>query len=210
MAREHRGNNLFSLDLEAIERVLSDANAGLVEEVRAHLDRHQSLLQGGPSPESAAALHQFREETKALLKKVGKVRLQDGRPFTDATKTIKAWFDGLERDLKRADAELRDRLDHVLSTAPASGAEPARGPEEIGHARNAGVIVMAHSDAGGPVEARVPREWTVSDFDREKMDFNALRDHFTDHAIRSALDKHLKAAGPNLLEGVDYILGVKK
>ncbi len=37
-----------------------------------------------------------------------------------------------------------------------------------------------------------------------KMDLNLLKPHFTAFAIKTALDKHLKAVGPGKLEGVSY------
>ena len=50
----------------------------------------------------------------------------------------------------------------------------------------------------------VALEWRVKNYSIENLNLNDLAQYFSDYGIMTALNNHLKANGPNILEGVTY------
>lgn len=200
-----RGNNLFSVDLEAIERLLAEANQSLREKVARHLaDAREMARRGADAPDMALMLRR----TIALRKEVAQARLADGRSFSNASKAIKGWFAYMgEDDLARAEAFWRGRLEGVVN-GDAPGAPPAE-VDSVIEAWDGNDIVMGCQPADPPDLAGLQPYWQVADYDISKMDLNQLKGFLTDHGLRTALRKHLAACGHGKLTGVTYRQGLK-
>lgn len=55
-----------------------------------------------------------------------------------------------------------------------------------------------------PEVPNVELVWQVKDFDLQILDLEKLRPHFTEYAIKLAINSHIKENGPNQIDGVIY------
>ena len=86
-------SNLFSLNYDQILETINDANSNLLSRVNDVLETSQIKLdQEIISNELAESLKDFLKKLRQLQKDLSSARLSDGRPFTDATKKIKIFF----------------------------------------------------------------------------------------------------------------------
>ena len=47
-------------------------------------------------------------------------------------------------------------------------------------------------------------KWSVESFNKQILDYNILKPFLSDYYVKLALSAHLKANGPNLIDGVEY------
>jgi hypothetical protein len=83
LPRNYKDNNLFSIDLEAIERVLEDANSPMLSQaeqiISKAIEYPNEINENAEAEELKSFLAQLRLQTKL----VAQARLADGRPFSD-------------------------------------------------------------------------------------------------------------------------------
>lgn len=224
MARAPRGRNLFAIDQASIEATLSEANQPLIK------GRDKLLLSFANIPTSLDTIEDveraqaFAQELDDLLGEARRARLSDGKPFTEAGKTVKDFFARIEGPLKATMDELHDRVTQAALRQRRKAAEEAarlaaaeaaarRGAEPPPHPRQPAPpepVAIVRGQGGSSVitkverSAEIPLVWVVEGFDREGIDLEALRPFLSDSAIETACRKHLDAHGPNTLHGVRY------
>lgn len=182
---ENRSNysNLFSINLDEIEDIITDANAELLKQFE---DMQNKII---TIPEKISNENQSKEakktlsELKVIMSDFKKARLDDGRPFTDASKIVKNWFNDRENQLKKNLNDLNKKISDFLL--------------------NIEEIEMENQNIS-PLRKNVPVTWSVADFNREEINIEQIKMYITDFAIQKALEKHLKENGPNKLTGVSY------
>ena len=223
-----RSSNLFHIDLDIVEKTLADANAPLLNKAEEMLDEAGRFSDNLTSLEDAERLKVFIKTLRSQTREVSNARLSDGRPFTDAAGFVKEWFGKTENKLKAANKRLSAILSSYASLAQREAAEVRRRNTELQTSQNSELdddsSVVGISVTGTPILTvnRPPREeqnieieevpetpnvelvWQVQNFDRESLDLEQLRPFLTDHAIKSAINWHIKENGPNQLNGVVY------
>ena len=231
MARNHKDNNLFSIDLEAIERVLEDANAPMLSQAEQIISKAIEYPNEINENAEAEELKSFLAQLRLQTKQVAQARLSDGRPFSDASKVVKAWFGKTEDRLKTADKRISNILSQYASALHAQAAEIRRRNEDkqrllreeeqkkdipIIQATSGENIISAKPP--NPVrvqelnerleeEPEVPSValvWQVKDYDINRLDLEKLRNHFSESAIKNAIKSHIKQHGAHQILGVEY------
>ena len=219
-----KNSNLFAIDFGAIEAVLEDANRELIAASNQILERSRQFPENLNDNKTAEKLANFLRELEKQKKEVSQARLADGRPFTDASKVVKRWFSHTENELKEVESQLKDRLAKFSISAAIKANEVRISNEQnqsqpqverehpIGQSLTGDVIVTVNTGAKTPLtssqqEPEVPNvklTWQVKDWEIENLNLEMLRHHFSDGAIRYAINAHIKENGPNKIPGVAY------
>ena len=231
MPRNHKDNNLFSIDLEAIERVLEDANSPMLSQAEQIISKAIEYPNEINENAEAEELKSFLAQLRLQTKRVAQARLADGRPFSDASQVVKAWFGKTEDRLKTADKRISNILSQYASALHAQAAEIRRRNEDkqrllreeeqkkdipIIQATSGENIISAKPP--NPVrvqelnerleeEPEVPSValvWQVKDYDINRLDLEKLRNHFSESAIKNAIKSHIKRHGAHQVSGVEY------
>ena len=183
MVNKSVDSNLFSINLEEIENIITDANIELLKKFDELMSKFNSIPEKITNEDQNKQAKQIVSDIKAIMNDFKKARLQDGRPFTDATKIIKNWFNLREYELKKNLNDLNNRVsDFLLNT------------EEI----------ETEEEIITPLRKEVPVIWSVASFNREEINLDEIKIYLTDFAIQKAIEKHLQIHGPNKLIGVSY------
>jgi hypothetical protein len=223
MARTPRGRNLFAIDQASIESTLAEANGALITGRDKLLRAFRTIPESLDTIEDIDRAQAFAKDLDDLLTEAKKARLSDGKPFTEAGKTVKDFFARIEGPLKATMDELHQRVTQAARRQQRKAAEEAAhvAAAEAAARRSADVLPLRPPAAPEPVaivrgqggasvitkvepSASIPLVWIVDGFDRDAIDLEALRPHLTDAAILAACRKHLAAHGPNALLGVTY------
>lgn len=111
MARKaSTGGNLFATDTEAIKTLLADANQRLLERTDDLLAAYSRVPESLSSDDEIAKARRFARQLDQAGKDARSARLADGRPFREATATVKAL-------LLACDKHLADHGPHHLAGA---------------------------------------------------------------------------------------------
>ena len=198
-------SNLFAMDFDAIETTLRDANESLVDrssELLAALSRMPASLE---TEEDIGRANLFSRQFDEAIREARRERLADGRPFKDATATVKRFFDEIEAPLKAGLKSVLHRLTEAARGSPPA-AESAMESESVGIDVSGETIVSVKSGQSPrpAAHAEIQLVWSVESFDREKLDMEVLRRYLTDAVLLAACRKHLADHGPQKLAGVSY------
>lgn len=225
MPKPPRGRNLFAIDQAQIESTLSEANHALIVGRDKLLRAFRTIPDSLDTIEDIDKAQAFAAELEELQGEARKARLSDGKPFTEAGKTVKDFFARIEGPLKATMDELHRRVTQAALRQQRRAAEEARAAAaaEAAAARRGAQILPLHrppavpeaiaivrGQEGAPVitkvepSSQIPLQWIVEGFDRTAIDLEALRPYVTDAAILAACKKHLDDHGPNKLPGVTY------
>ncbi|MCW5714474.1 MAG: hypothetical protein KIT43_08200 [Bauldia sp.] len=223
MAKTPRGRNLFAIDQASIESTLAEANGALISGRDKLLRAFRTIPESLDTIEDIDKAKAFTKDLDDLLSEAKKARLSDGKPFTEAGKTVKDFFARIEGPLKATMDEILHRVTQAALRQQRMAAEEARraAAAEAAARRGADVLPLRPPAAPEPValvrgqsgasvitkvepSANIPLVWIVEAFDRDAIDLEALRPYLTDAAILAACKKHLDAHGPNKLAGVTY------
>ena len=87
-----------------------------------------------------------------------------------------------------------------------------RNTHSLGNINNGAPIISAATQNNEIVQDQreiivvenINHKWAVESFNRDVLDLDTLKVYFTDHAIKNALNAHLREHGPNVLNGVNY------
>lgn len=209
MQRSGKSNsNLFAIDYDAIETTIRDANERLINRSSDLLAAFSRMPDSLASDEDATNARRFAGQLDKAIREVRRARLSDGRPFKDATATVKAFFDGIDKPLKDAlEFVLRRLTDAAHRSRPTPDDIPVSAPAPVGIDIFGETIVTAKThQTPQPISSHeeIKLVWSIEGFDRTKLDLEALRCHLTDVAIFAACRKHLADHGPHKLVGVNY------
>jgi len=197
-------NRLIGLNFDQILDEIRDANTDLLSQVTEALEASQKKLEEEINSKFGAEnLRNFLEQIKKLQKELQTARLNDGRPFTDAAKKIKTFFEEYENKLKSLDRSLTNKLSsYMLSLEEKEKAVDQGNPQIEDGSED---LEYKEEASNQPIELPgITLQWFVESFDVNELDLESLRNYFTDAAIRNALKSHLQMHGPNLLRGVKY------
>lgn len=221
-----RSSNLFSIDLEAIEAILADANSTLIQRAEDLVKEASSYGDDVNDINQAERLREFIKVLRSQTKEVSNARLSDGRPFTDAAKVVKNWFGATENQLKKTEKELSRILANFTSKAQRE-ADAVRKrnadlqslnnslgnsePQVVGVASSGEAVVQVNRPNQSPAvdletvpdAPEIELALQVQSFQRDSIDLEALRPFLTDYAIQNAINAHVKNTGVKL-EGVMY------
>lgn len=202
-------SNLFAIDHEAIRKTLAEANKSLLKRCDDLLAAFSRVPEDLNSDENIQRAKLFARQLNEAAREARDARLSDGRPFRDATSTVKAFFDEIENPLQSASQSIVNRLTAAAQesrrtqSAPPLPEPPA--PLGIDSAGEVVVTSSAQSSSTSPdYGSEIPLVWAVQSFDRSVLDLEALRDYLTDASILAACRKHLAIHGPHKIDGVKY------
>jgi len=139
-------SNLFSIDLDEIENIITDANIQLLKQFEILQNKLIAIPKQISNQNENKEAKKIIIELKDIMSDFKKARLEDGRPFTEATKIIKNWFNIREYELKTSLKDLNKKVSDFLLDVDESETEN----EEITNLRK-----------------EVPVKWSVADFNRE-------------------------------------------
>lgn len=227
--RKSRDSNLFSIDFDAIERILLEANQTLIDRVSKIILDASSFSEGVDSADSAEKLKSYLKNLRSLKRELSAARLSDGRPFTEATKVVKKWFayhdnklDSLDDKFSEILANYTQNIQEEVDRIRQANEEITKNKDEIGlkttetigETYSGETIIKSETNEENqiysePVETipeipNIDLEWEVVSFDIDKLSLEILKPYLTDYSIMTALNNHLKEKGPNILEGVKY------
>ena len=209
--------NLFDVDVEAIERLLTEANAPLVkrcEQLTAALARMPATLDTDDDVKRAES---YARQIKGAMADLRKAKATDRAPFAQAEKAFDAFFARLRKPLERTLASVELALDAARARAlrDAAGRQPDK-PPCIPIAIGGGDIVMTGteppSSLSGPTAqavAQLPTVWKAGSIDRGALDLDALRELMTDSELDRFVLRWLRLHGPKPLRGVTWVEVVK-
>ena len=210
-------SNLFQVDVEAVERLLAEANAALVrrcQDLVAALDRMPAILETDDAVRRAEV---YARQLKAMVAEIRKAKSSDKAPFAAAGKAVDAFFDAHRKSLDRTLAAVEQALDAARQRALTQAEEtrptdeaPAVTPIALGGERL--VITAVGPESPRPsatVAERLPTVWKASFIDRSTLDLEALRDLMTDADMNRLVTRWLNTHGPKPLQGVRWARVVK-
>lgn len=205
--------NLFDVDVEAVGRLVREANAGLAQrcaDLVAVFDQMPPALDSDDAVRRAEA---FARQIKAAISEVRKAKMQDKAPFARAEKVLDTYFTEMSKPLQKAangvDSALNVARNHAKSRdRSASAVTP------IAAGAGAQVVMTAvEPDPPGLISAEVtaqlPTVWRAEFIDRAALDLEALRDLMTDAEMDRLVARWLKENGPKRLRGVRWTEVVK-
>ena len=223
MPQNYKNSNLFSIDFEAIETVLEDANKLLLSKAEEIISKAHDYPDQINGVTEAEELKSFLAQLRLQTKEVAKARLSDGRPFSDASKVVKEWFGKIEDRLKAADKRASKALSSYATALHKQAEEIRQRNEEKQRDLQHGTIpIVQASDGKEIISAKptasyedegmekeleipdVPLVWQVKNYDIYQLDLEKIKHHLSDYAIKNAINSYIKKHGPHQLSGVEY------
>ena len=214
MRRNQQGSNLFKIDLSAILKTIEDANKDLLINTEILLNELEVLPKIVTNDTELKVVQDFIVKISLHKKDVAQSRLSDGKPFSDASKTIKNWYASIEDQLKSTEKNLSDNVNYYVNKkfeknminqkddihSEESTVGLTYEGESIISTNNSKVIDTQNESLINDLKIN----WEIESFDRDLVPIELLRKYFSDYSIKLALSKHLNENGPNKLEGVLY------
>jgi hypothetical protein len=201
-------SNLFAIDYDAIKTTLTDANAPLLKRRADLLAAFSRAPESLALDEDVTRARRFAGQLDKAIRDARRARLSDGRPFRDASATVKTFFAEIENPLKEALQAILKRLtDASHRSRPRPADPPVSEPTPLGIDISGKTIATAGSHQppqSTDPHAEIPLAWSIERFDRAALDLEALRNCLTDAAILVACRRHLADHGPHALAGVVY------
>ena len=220
--RFRRDNDaLFNINHNEIKRALSDANAPLVLKANQLIENALSINYDEINNEKLVEVKNIINDVKDVLKELSRTRIKDGKPLTSAVNVVKEFFGQYENNLKSSLEVLSSKAIEIHETLTAQvnannlTNEVVINEEHehsLGNTNNGASIISATTQNNEEAQNQgetivvedINHKWAVESFNRDVLDFETLRVFFTDHAIKNALNAHLREHGPDAINGVNY------
>ena len=182
-----RQNNedLFNLPLGDIEAILGDANNILVQ---ASNEMIEKLLSISLEIDNIDSLKDLLKRAKQIKSTLRNYRLKDGKPYKVGKEKIDNFYKGYE---SRIDSGVT-RINEFLN-------ELANNETDDNQTNNTEI-----DDTEVIINQNFELKWSVESFNKQILDYNVLKPFLSDYYVKLALSAHLKANGPNLIDGVEY------
>ena len=196
--------NLFAVDHNEIERLLNEANAAWLQQCETLINEFNLVPEQLTTTKDFELAQDLVKKLNAAGKRTRSERLSDQKPFTQAVKTVKTFYEQVEGSLRISLQSLLQRLATATQTAQnASGIETENGPSKVvidaaGNTIGTGTPLPTNLGSG------IKLLWSVKTVDRSAIDLELLRDHFTDKALLLACQKLLDEQGPIPAPGIEY------
>jgi len=207
-------SNLFSIDVNAVLRAISEANDSLVKRHSALMEAFHRVPTDLQTDDDIQRAKRFAEQLKESAGRCRSTRLADAKPLMALLKRVEAFFKTMETEANTArdailasisEAGRRRAIETRRSHAPAL---PKPAPEAVMINRQTGEVLgtaLPLSAISAATDIEIPLAWHIDGVDRDAVDLEALRPFFTDLALLTAARGHLRAHGPHGLRGVTYV-----
>lgn len=179
--------NLFHLPLGNIEAILGDANNILVIDSN---DIIEQLLSISLEINNINEIKNLLSEAKLIKASLRNFRLQDGTPYKIGKEKIDNFYKGYESRIDSGVARINDFLNQLANNELDDNQLNQLETDNI----NPELIVNQNFEL----------KWKVESYNEDILDYNILKPFLSEYYVKLALNAHLKANGPNLIEGVQY------
>ncbi len=179
--------NLFHLPLGNIEAILGDANNILVIDSN---DIIEQLLSISLEINNINEIKNLLSEAKLIKASLRNFRLQDGNPYKIGKEKIDNFYKGYESRIDSGVARINDFLNQLANNELDDNQLNQLETNDI----NPELIINQNFEL----------KWKVESYNEDILDYNILKPFLSEYYVKLALNAHLKANGPNLIEGVQY------
>ena len=179
--------NLFHLPLGNIEAILGDANNILVIDSN---DIIEQLLSISLEINNINEIKNLLSEAKLIKASLRNFRLQDGNPYKIGKEKIDNFYKGYESRIDSGVARINEFLNQLANNELDDNQLNQLETDNI----NPELIVNQNFEL----------KWKVESYNEDILDYNILKPFLSEYYVKLALNAHLKANGPNLIEGVQY------
>ena len=182
-----RQNNedLFHLPLGDIEAILGDANNILVQ---ASNEMIEKLLSISLEIDNIDSLKDLLKRAKQIKSTLRNYRLKDGKPYKVGKEKIDNFYKGYESRIDSGVTRINEFLNELANN------------ENDDNQTNDTEI----DDTEVIINQNFELKWSVESFNKQILDYNVLKPFLSDYYVKLALNAHLKANGPNLIDCVEY------
>ena len=182
-----RQNNedLFHLPLGDIEAILGDANNILVQ---ASNEMIEKLLSISLEIDNIDSLKDLLKKAKQIKSTLRNYRLKDGKPYKVGKEKIDNFYKGYESRIDSGVTRINEFLNELAYN------ETDDNQTNDTEIEDTEVIINQNFEL----------KWSVESFNKQILDYNVLKPFLSDYYVKLALNAHLKANGPNLIDGVEY------
>ena len=182
-----RQNNedLFHLPLGDLEAILGDANNILVQ---ASNEMIEKLLSISLEIDNIDSLKDLLKRAKQIKSTLRNYRLKDGKPYKVGKEKIDNFYKGYESRIDSGVTRINEFLNELANN------------ENDDNQTNDTEI----DDTEVIINQNFELKWSVESFNKQILDYNVLKPFLSDYYVKLALSAHLKANGPNLIDGVEY------
>ena len=182
-----RQNNedLFNLPLGDIEAILGDPNNILVQ---ASNEMIEKLLSISLEIDNIDSLKELLKKAKQIKSTLRNYRLKDGKPYKVGKEKIDNFYKGYESRIDSGVTRINEFLNELANN------------ETDDNQTNDTEI----DDTEVIINQNFELKWSVESFNKQILDYNVLKPFLSDYYVKLALSAHLKANGPNLIDGVEY------
>ena len=191
-----RPNNedLFELPLGNIEAILGDANNILVQDSNQMIER---LLSEPLEINNIDGIKELVKNAKVIKSNLRNYRLKDGKPYKTGKDKVDNFYKGYESRIDSGLSRINDFLNQLANNEAEN--TDLNIEENVTNNDNTEVIINQNFDL----------KWNIDSFNKQILDYNLLKPYLSDYHVKLALNAHLKANGPNLIDGVEYKKKVK-
>ena len=109
------GSNLFKIEIDTVLNRIQEANEELLSKANNLFNEVEALNININDDEELKNFIIFTDKLKALSKEISKAKLADSRPFTNATKEIKKWFDNIGNKSKSLEVNLSQKANLYIA-----------------------------------------------------------------------------------------------
>ena len=189
--------NLFELPLGNIEPILSDANNILIQDSNQIIENLLSVSLEINNINNIKDLVKIAKEIKANLRNY---RLKDGKPYKTGKDKIDNFYKGYESRIDSGLLRINDFLNQLANNeAENNTLDTEENIINQTNVENTEIIINQNFDL----------KWDIESFNKNILDYNLLKPYLSDYHVKLALNAHLKANGPNMIDGVEYKKKVK-
>ena len=191
-----RPNNedLFELPLGNIEAILGDANNILVQDSNQMIER---LLSEPLEINNIEGIKELVKNAKVIKSNLRNYRLKDGKPYKTGKDKVDNFYKGYESRIDDGLSRINDFLNQLANNE--ANNNDLNIEENVTNNENTEVVINQNFDL----------KWNIESFNKQILDYNILKPYLSEYHVKLALNAHLKANGPNLIDGVEYKKKVK-
>ena len=196
MPNYQRPNNedLFELPLGNIEAILGDANNILVQDSNQMIE---SLLSVSLEINNIDDIKELVKNAKEIKSNLKNYRLKDGKPYKTGKDKVDNFYKGYESRIDGGLSRINDFLNQLANNEAEN--TDLNIEENVTNNENTEIIINQNFDL----------KWNIESFNKQILDYNLLKPYLSEYHVKLALNAHLKANGPNLIDGVEYKMKVK-
>ena len=194
-----RPNNedLFELPLGNIEAILGDANNILVQDSNQMIER---LLSEPLEINNIDGIKELVKNAKAIKSNLRNYRLKDGKPYKTGKDKVDNFYKGYESRIDGGLSRINDFLNQ-LANNETENTELNIEENVTNNANNENTEII--------INQNFDLKWNIDSFNKQILDYNLLKPYLSEYHVKLALNAHLKANGPHLIDGVEYKKKVK-